>query len=67
MFLVIMIYFYDFVSFIDHLYVVFLWPFHFLEKLNVNSETIQHGVEGLTYLLTESSKLMVSGYTMCSI
>ncbi|XP_061492996.1 COMM domain-containing protein 2 [Rhineura floridana] len=29
-------------------------------KLNVNSETIQHGVEGLTYLLTESSKLMIS-------
>lgn len=41
--------------------------FHFLGKLNVSSETIQHGVEGLTYLLTESSKLMVSGYTMCSI
>uniref|UniRef100_A0A6B2FBU1 COMM domain-containing protein n=1 Tax=Bothriechis nubestris TaxID=1766655 RepID=A0A6B2FBU1_9SAUR len=30
------------------------------KKLNVNSETIQHGVEGLTYLLTESSKLMIS-------
>uniref|UniRef100_A0A2D4PJ15 COMM domain-containing protein n=1 Tax=Micrurus surinamensis TaxID=129470 RepID=A0A2D4PJ15_MICSU len=29
-------------------------------KLNVNSETIHHGVEGLTYLLTESSKLMIS-------
>uniref|UniRef100_A0A8C8S9Z1 COMM domain containing 2 n=1 Tax=Pelusios castaneus TaxID=367368 RepID=A0A8C8S9Z1_9SAUR len=29
-------------------------------KLNVNSEIIQHGVEGLTYLLTESSKLMIS-------
>ncbi|XP_070609515.1 COMM domain-containing protein 2 isoform X2 [Erythrolamprus reginae] len=29
-------------------------------KLNVSSETIQHGVEGLTYLLTESSKLMIS-------
>ncbi|ETE63396.1 COMM domain-containing protein 2 [Ophiophagus hannah] len=29
-------------------------------KLNVNSETIQHGIEGLTYLLTESSKLMIS-------
>ncbi|XP_063162662.1 COMM domain-containing protein 2 isoform X2 [Candoia aspera] len=28
-------------------------------KLNVSSETIQHGVEGLTYLLTESSKLML--------
>ncbi|XP_042521600.1 COMM domain-containing protein 2 [Dipodomys spectabilis] len=29
-------------------------------KLNVSSDTIQHGVEGLTYLLTESSKLMIS-------
>lgn len=29
------------------------------QKLNVSSDTIQHGVEGLTYLLTESSKLMV--------
>uniref|UniRef100_A0A8D0GP70 COMM domain containing 2 n=1 Tax=Sphenodon punctatus TaxID=8508 RepID=A0A8D0GP70_SPHPU len=29
-------------------------------KLNVSTETIQHGVEGLTYLLTESSKLMIS-------
>uniref|UniRef100_A0A2I3GA29 COMM domain containing 2 n=1 Tax=Nomascus leucogenys TaxID=61853 RepID=A0A2I3GA29_NOMLE len=28
-------------------------------KLNVSSDTVQHGVEGLTYLLTESSKLMV--------
>lgn len=30
-------------------------------KLNVSTETVQHGVEGLVYLLTESSKLMV-GY-----
>ncbi|KAF1470549.1 COMM domain-containing protein 2, partial [Eudyptula minor novaehollandiae] len=29
-------------------------------KLNIGVDTIQHGVEGLTYLLTESSKLMVS-------
>ncbi|KAI7791253.1 COMM domain-containing protein 2 [Triplophysa rosa] len=29
-------------------------------KLNVSSETVQHGVEGLMYLLTESSKLMIS-------
>uniref|UniRef100_A0A8I5NHC1 COMM domain containing 2 n=2 Tax=Papio anubis TaxID=9555 RepID=A0A8I5NHC1_PAPAN len=29
-------------------------------KLNVSSDTVQHGVEGLTYLLTESSKLMIS-------
>ncbi|XP_072474383.1 COMM domain-containing protein 2 isoform X2 [Notamacropus eugenii] len=29
-------------------------------KLSVSSNTIQHGVEGLTYLLTESSKLMIS-------
>uniref|UniRef100_A0A452RFW3 COMM domain containing 2 n=1 Tax=Ursus americanus TaxID=9643 RepID=A0A452RFW3_URSAM len=28
-------------------------------KLSVSSDTVQHGVEGLTYLLTESSKLMV--------
>ncbi|XP_075362814.1 COMM domain-containing protein 2 isoform X2 [Mycteria americana] len=31
-----------------------------LGKLNVGVDTIQHGVEGLTYLLTESSKLMIS-------
>ena len=31
----------------------------FLEKLKVDPETVQHGVEGLMYLLTESSKLMV--------
>uniref|UniRef100_A0A8C5P4A6 COMM domain containing 2 n=2 Tax=Jaculus jaculus TaxID=51337 RepID=A0A8C5P4A6_JACJA len=29
-------------------------------KLSVSSDTIQHGVEGLTYLLAESSKLMIS-------
>ncbi|XP_020011930.1 COMM domain-containing protein 2 [Castor canadensis] len=29
-------------------------------KLNVNSDIVQHGVEGLTHLLTESSKLMIS-------
>lgn len=29
-------------------------------KLNVSSAIIQHVVEGLTYLLTESSKLMIS-------
>ncbi|KAL6469114.1 hypothetical protein MHYP_G00226380 [Metynnis hypsauchen] len=29
-------------------------------KLNVPSDTVQHGVEGLMYLLTESSKLMIS-------
>lgn len=33
--------------------------FSFSGKLNVSSDTVQHGVEGLTYLLTESSKLMV--------
>ncbi|EMP38004.1 COMM domain-containing protein 2 [Chelonia mydas] len=29
-------------------------------KLNVSSDIIQHGVEGLTYLLTEGSKLLIS-------
>ncbi|XP_048398721.1 COMM domain-containing protein 2 isoform X2 [Stegostoma tigrinum] len=29
-------------------------------KLNVSTETVQHGVEGLMYLLTESSKMMIS-------
>ncbi|NWW03068.1 COMD2 protein, partial [Oreocharis arfaki] len=29
-------------------------------KLNIGVDTIQHGVEGLVYLLTESSKLMIS-------
>uniref|UniRef100_A0A8C3JF73 COMM domain containing 2 n=1 Tax=Calidris pygmaea TaxID=425635 RepID=A0A8C3JF73_9CHAR len=29
-------------------------------RLNVGVDTIQHGVEGLAYLLTESSKLMIS-------
>ncbi|XP_057241171.1 COMM domain-containing protein 2 isoform X3 [Malurus melanocephalus] len=29
-------------------------------KLNIGIDTIQHGVEGLAYLLTESSKLMIS-------
>ncbi|XP_078420384.1 COMM domain-containing protein 2 [Cetorhinus maximus] len=29
-------------------------------KLNVSTETVQHGVEGLMYLLTESSKIMIS-------
>ncbi|XDB46933.1 PREDICTED: COMM domain-containing protein 2 isoform X2 [Capra hircus] len=28
-------------------------------KLSVSSDTVQHGVEGLIYLLTESSKLML--------
>ncbi|XP_028855834.1 COMM domain-containing protein 2 [Denticeps clupeoides] len=29
-------------------------------KLNVSADTVQHGVEGLMYLLSESSKLMIS-------
>ncbi|XP_051979935.1 COMM domain-containing protein 2 [Xyrauchen texanus] len=29
-------------------------------KLNVSSDSVQHSVEGLMYLLTESSKLMIS-------
>ncbi len=29
------------------------------EKLEVDARTVQHGVEGLMYLLTECSKLMV--------
>ncbi|XP_048860041.1 COMM domain-containing protein 2-like [Brienomyrus brachyistius] len=29
-------------------------------KLNVTAEIVQHGVEGLMYLLSESSKLMIS-------
>lgn len=29
------------------------------EKLGVAPETVRHGVEGLMYLLTECSKLMV--------
>ncbi|XP_072428133.1 COMM domain-containing protein 2 [Chiloscyllium punctatum] len=29
-------------------------------KLNVSTETVQHGVEGLMYLLTESAKMMIS-------
>lgn len=31
----------------------------FKGKLDVGVDTIQHCIEGLTYLLTESSKLMV--------
>lgn len=30
------------------------------QKLGVDAETVQHGVEGLMYLLSESSKLMLS-------
>ncbi|XP_022341848.1 COMM domain-containing protein 2-like [Crassostrea virginica] len=30
------------------------------QKLNVDVDTVQHGVEGLMYLLTESSKLMLN-------
>ena len=30
-----------------------------VEKLDVDVATIQHGVEGLMYLITECSKLMV--------
>ncbi len=34
---------------------------HYLsEKLEVEADTVRHGVEGLMYLLTESAKLMVS-------
>ena len=29
------------------------------EKLEVDPQTVQHGVEGLMYLITECSKLMV--------
>ena len=30
-----------------------------VEKLEVDPQTVQHGVEGLMYLITECSKLMV--------
>lgn len=33
----------------------------------MSSDTVQHGVEGLTYLLTESSKLMVRTSENCSV
>ena len=39
----------------DHIY-------SFSGKLSVSSDTVQHGVEGLIYLLTESSKLMVRAF-----
>ncbi|XP_048398722.1 COMM domain-containing protein 2 isoform X3 [Stegostoma tigrinum] len=38
----------------------FLPQVDFEGKLNVSTETVQHGVEGLMYLLTESSKMMIS-------
>ncbi len=31
----------------------------FPEKLSVDATTVEHGVQGLMYLLTECSKLMV--------
>lgn len=34
-----------------------------LGKLNVPAETVQHVVEGLMFILTESSKLMVRAFT----
>ncbi|EPY79043.1 COMM domain-containing protein 2 [Camelus ferus] len=33
-------------------------------KLSVSSDTVQHGVEGLIYLLTESSKLMLASRSL---
>ena len=39
------------------------WPLFSLkptEKLSVDVKTVEHGVEGLMYLLTECSKLLVS-------
>ena len=40
------------------IYILYIdsWP---IEKLGVDASTVQHGVEGLMYLLTECSKLMV--------
>lgn len=41
-----------------------------LGKLSVPAETVQHGVEGLMFILTESSKLMVSDFVnlyKCSV
>lgn len=43
------------VEFLNYIFFSF-----FSEKLNVDVDTVHHGVEGLMYLLTESSKLMVS-------
>ena len=39
------------------------WP---IEKLGVDASTVQHGVEGLMYLLTECSKLMVREICNCT-
>ncbi|KAJ8786119.1 hypothetical protein J1605_006553 [Eschrichtius robustus] len=36
-------------------------------KLSVSSDTVQHGVEGLIHLLTESSKLMVRTFVDCFV
>ena len=38
-----------------------------LEKLGVNAQTVQHGVQGMMYLLTECSKLMVQQHYKCLI
>ena len=45
-----------------HVYTARLWVSIFcvlIEKLGVDPKTVQHGVEGLMYLITECSKLMV--------
>ena len=40
-----------------------LFFLYLTEKLGVTAEAVQHGVEGLMYLMTESSKLLVSSYS----
>ena len=37
-----------------------------VEKLGVEPETVRHGVEGLMFLITECSKLMVPHTSICN-
>ena len=50
--------------FINLTMLLILCFFPFSEKLDVEMETVRHGVEGLMYLLTESAKLMVSQFCL---
>lgn len=49
-----------------HIIYLLIFPL-FSGKLSVSSDTVQHGVEGLIHLLTESSKLMVRAFVDCFV
>lgn len=54
-------------TFSDSIFLDSMIHISFPGKLSVPAETVQHGVEGLMFILTESAKLMVRNTFIMSL